>query len=140
MCNAMFLMLFYSTGTPLDLTCISSRALAICWSLFTVITIATYTANLAAHLTVTIPHIPIKNLEELANSAEYIPVVLRGHVLEDIFKVRHLKVLYNLAFIYTERKRTGKPKNFFDPCCCKDQNSQEPIWKRSCFHFYFRTL
>ena len=90
-------MLFYSTGTPLDLTCISSRALAICWSLFTVITIATYTANLAAHLTVTIPYIPIKNLEELANSAEYIPVVLRGHVLEDIFKVRHLKLFTTLV-------------------------------------------
>ena len=55
-----------------------SRALAVFWSLFMVVIFATYTANLAAYLTVTIINLPIKSFEDLANSASVWPIVKKG--------------------------------------------------------------
>ncbi len=65
----------------------SSRVLVIFWSLFSVIIIATYTANLAAFLTVTITNLPIRTLEDLAMSNEYMPLVKAGTNLIELFSV-----------------------------------------------------
>ena len=66
------------SGGTLEAVSVPSRALAIFWSLFMVVVFATYTANLAAYLTVTIINLPITTLEDLAHSAYILPLVKNG--------------------------------------------------------------
>ena len=75
------------SGGTLECVSVSSRTLASFWSLFMVVIFATYTANLAAYLTVTIIHLPISNLEELANSPDILPLVTNGSSLCSYFEV-----------------------------------------------------
>ena len=57
------------------------------WWLFTILMASTYTANLAAFLTVTIAHKPINSLAELAAQSEVYPLFLAGSSLETLFAV-----------------------------------------------------
>ena len=78
---------FSGSGGTLECVSVSSRTLAGFWSLFMVVVFATYTANLVAYLTVTITHLPINNLEELANSPNILPLVTNGSSLCSYFEV-----------------------------------------------------
>lgn len=66
---------------------VSARCLVGFWWLFTILMTSTYTANLAAFLTVTIEEIPINSLQELAQSTQLKPLVKRGSNLFTLFKV-----------------------------------------------------
>ena len=48
---------------------VSTRLLGGTWWFFTLVLVSAYTANLAAVLTVSKPHIPIRNLDDLANQS-----------------------------------------------------------------------
>ena len=58
------------------------------WWVFTIIVISTYTANMAAVLTITIYEKPINSLTELAGQTEIKPLVKTGTNLYTLFKVR----------------------------------------------------
>ncbi len=79
---------FLVTGGEVYPNAISGRVLVGFWWLFTIIISATYTANLAAFLTVTIINNPINSLEQLAASTTVFPLILEGTNLETHFKVR----------------------------------------------------
>jgi hypothetical protein len=61
---------------------------------------STYTANLAAFLTVTIEETPINSLQELAASSQLKPIVKTGSNLETLFKVNSYVILINLPCVY----------------------------------------
>ncbi len=102
----------------------SSRVLVIFWSLFSVIIIATYTANLAAFLTVTIVDLPINTLDDLANSKEIYPLVKKGTSLIELFSVSamfpclalnenwvHISDEY--VKLFNQERPTGSKRTFF---------------------------
>lgn len=66
---------------------LSGRLILSVWWMFTILMLATYTANLAAYLTVTIIDSPINSLEELANHADIRPLIFSGSNLQTLFKV-----------------------------------------------------
>ena len=68
----------------------SGRIMLSFWWLFTILMLATYTANLAAYLTVTIIASPINSLEELADHSEIKPLIFSGSNLHTLFKVNIL--------------------------------------------------
>uniref|UniRef100_A0A914I7R9 Ionotropic glutamate receptor C-terminal domain-containing protein n=1 Tax=Globodera rostochiensis TaxID=31243 RepID=A0A914I7R9_GLORO len=49
---------------------VSTRLLGGSWWVFTLVIVSAYTANLAAVLTVSRPHIPIRNIDDLANQSD----------------------------------------------------------------------
>lgn len=57
------------------------------WWIFTILMAATYTANLAAYLTVTIIDSPINSLEELARHENIRPLIFTGANLHTLFQV-----------------------------------------------------
>ncbi|XP_071131796.1 glutamate receptor 4-like [Mytilus edulis] len=65
---------------------LSGRLILSVWWMFTILMLATYTANLAAYLTVTIIDSPINSLEELANHADIRPLIFSGSNLQTLFK------------------------------------------------------
>ncbi|XP_067672970.1 glutamate receptor ionotropic, delta-1-like [Haliotis asinina] len=65
---------------------ISGRCILGFWWLFTILMASTYTANLAAFLTVTIAEKPINSLTELAAQNEMQPLVKYGSNLYSLFK------------------------------------------------------
>lgn len=72
---------------------VSTRLVAGMWWFFTLIMVSSYTANLAAFLTVENPSEPFKNVKELANQN----VIQYGCKMQgstkDFFKVNNLIVL-----------------------------------------------
>ena len=60
-----------------------------CWWVFTILMMSTYTANLAAYLTVSITVQPINSLAELVAQDEIKPLVKAGTNLPILFKVRY---------------------------------------------------
>ncbi|XP_041364195.1 glutamate receptor ionotropic, delta-2-like [Gigantopelta aegis] len=64
---------------------ISSRCILGFWWVFTILMASTYTANLAAFLTVTIAEKPINSLRELANQDPIKPLVKFGSNLDSLF-------------------------------------------------------
>ncbi len=70
-------------ATPLS---ISGRILGTFWWFFTLIIIATYTANLAAFLTVTRMETPIESLEDLAEQTKIPYGTVNSSSLSDFFK------------------------------------------------------
>lgn len=66
---------------------LSGRLILSVWWMFTILMLATYTANIAAYLTVTIIESPINSLEELANHADIRPLIFSGSNLHTLFKV-----------------------------------------------------
>ena len=70
----------------------SGRTLTVFWCTFTIIMTSTYTANLAAFLTVSITEIPIRNLDDLVAQSEIKPIIKKGTNLISLFSVRRLGV------------------------------------------------
>ncbi|KAI6219195.1 hypothetical protein M3Y99_01669700 [Aphelenchoides fujianensis] len=56
----------------------STRMLGGAWWLFTLVVVSAYTANLAAVLTVSKPHIPIRSLDSLANQSSILYGTIKG--------------------------------------------------------------
>ena len=69
-------------------TSTSGRLVLGIWWMCTILILELYTANLAAFLTIPPAKSPIKNLEELAASPDYKPLVKSGSNLEFLFKVQ----------------------------------------------------
>ncbi|CAC5390408.1 GRIA4 [Mytilus coruscus] len=65
---------------------LSGRLILSVWWIFTILMLATYTANLAAYLTVSIIESPINSLEELANHNDIRPLIFSGSNLHTLFK------------------------------------------------------
>ncbi|XP_052071213.1 glutamate receptor 3-like [Mytilus californianus] len=65
---------------------LSGRLILSVWWIFTILMLATYTANLAAYLTVTIIESPINSLEELANHNDIRPLIFSGSNLHTLFQ------------------------------------------------------
>lgn len=66
---------------------VSARCLVGFWWLFTILMSSTYTANLAAFLTVTIEGSPVNSLTELAESSDLRPLVKQGSNPYTLFQV-----------------------------------------------------
>lgn len=66
---------------------VSSRMILAFWWLFTILIVSSYTANLAAFLTVTILDKPIDTLEDLAHNDEITPLVKTGTNIYSLFRV-----------------------------------------------------
>ncbi|XP_074651562.1 glutamate receptor 2-like [Tubulanus polymorphus] len=79
-------------GGDITLRCVSSRTLASVWSLFTLILVSTYTANLAAFLTVEKLLTPIRDVEELAYHNTILYGTRGGGSTEDFFKYSNIPV------------------------------------------------
>ena len=76
----------------------SGRIVASAWSLFTLILISSYTANLAAFLTIERMHTPIESVEELAAQSE-----IKYGTIESGSTLAFFKVRDNCAFTYIVR-------------------------------------
>lgn len=68
-------------------TSASGRVVLGIWWICTILLLQLYTANLAAYLTIPPAKSPIKNIEQLAASSEYKPLVKTGSNLDFLFKV-----------------------------------------------------
>lgn len=68
-------------------TSASGRVVLGIWWICTILLLQLYTANLAAYLTIPPAKSPIKNIEQLAASSEYKPLVKTGSNLDFLFQV-----------------------------------------------------
>ncbi|CAF0743543.1 unnamed protein product [Rotaria sordida] len=73
-------------GTDLTPTAPSTRMISCLWSFFTLILVSSYTANLAAFLTVQRMQTPIENADDLAQQTEIAYGVQRGGSTENFFR------------------------------------------------------
>ena len=90
-------MLCFILAGAISAKLISWNVLAIFWSLFTVIIIATYTVYLTAYLTVTVTTLPIHNIEDLANSPDFTLIVEKGTMYVSLFAVSYKLYELNMA-------------------------------------------
>lgn len=65
----------------------STRMLGGAWWMFTLVIVSAYTANLAAVLTVSKPHIPIKSLDDLANQSTISYGTIKGGSTMQFFQI-----------------------------------------------------
>ncbi|XP_033111554.1 glutamate receptor ionotropic, delta-2-like isoform X2 [Anneissia japonica] len=84
-------------NTPIS---ISGRILSAAWWMFALIIIATYTANLAAFLTVTRMENPINSLEDLAYQKKVSYGTINGSSLEKYFEKRKHTGIYEILWNY----------------------------------------
>ncbi len=92
--------------------------IACVWNFFTLILISSYTANLAAFITVQRMSIPLENVEALSRQTEIKYGPVKGGSTENFFKVKHLSFitlviihLFNfklLSFIRIQKSRHFK--------------------------------
>lgn len=68
------------------------------WWIFTILMLSTYTANLAAYLTVNIIESPINSLGELAEQDEIKPLIFSGSNLHTLFQVNILSTPFIIYF------------------------------------------
>ncbi|CAF4796115.1 unnamed protein product, partial [Rotaria socialis] len=73
-------------GTDLNPTAPSTRMISCLWSFFTLIIVSSYTANLAAFLTVQRMQTPIENAEDLASQTKIAYGFQRGGSTENFFR------------------------------------------------------
>ncbi|XP_076073239.1 glutamate receptor 4-like isoform X1 [Mytilus galloprovincialis] len=76
---------FFEQGVDPRPTTFSGRSMLGFWWVFTILMTSTYTANLAANLTVSIAEQPINSLEELVGQTEIEPLVKSGTNLHTLF-------------------------------------------------------
>ncbi|XP_071946454.1 glutamate receptor ionotropic, delta-2-like isoform X3 [Antedon mediterranea] len=84
-------------NTPIS---ISGRILSAAWWMFALIIIATYTANLAAFLTVTRMENPINSLEDLAYQKKISYGTINGSSLQKYFEKRKHTGIYEIMWSY----------------------------------------
>lgn len=75
-------------GTDINPKSPSVRFISSLWSFFTLIIISSYTANLAAFLTVQRLQTPIENVEDLSKQTEIQYGTLKGGSTEQFFRVK----------------------------------------------------
>ncbi len=75
------------SGTDINPKSPSIRLISCVWSFFTLILISSYTANLAAFLTVQRLQTPIENVEDLSRQTEIHYGTLKGGSTEQFFRV-----------------------------------------------------
>ena len=80
---------YFYTGTDINPTAPSVRVISCVWSFFTLILISSYTANLAAFLTVQRMQNPIENADELSKQTDIKYGPVRGGSTETFFKVKY---------------------------------------------------
>lgn len=95
--------MFYSSPRA-----ISTRTLASLWWFFTLIMISSYTANLAAFLTVSRMASPIESAEDLAKQNKILYGAKDGGSTKQFFKVHVDNLLYSPSFICQTKITTGK--------------------------------
>ncbi|CAL1534207.1 unnamed protein product, partial [Lymnaea stagnalis] len=101
-----------SQGSEFQPKSSSGRIVLGFWWVFTIILVSTYTANMAAVLTITIYDKPINSLAELASQSEIKPLVKVGSNLETLLqeakdsiyrKIWHMKIESGLIVITNEQ-------------------------------------
>ncbi len=86
-------------GTEINPRSPSVRLISIVWAFFTLILISSYTANLAAFLTVQRMQTPIENVEDLSKQTEIKYGCIKSGSTENFFKVKYKiknKKYYNI--------------------------------------------
>lgn len=83
---------FMQQGGELSPRSISGRIVGACWWFFTLILISSYTANLAAFLTVERMVAPINSPEDLASQTEVEYGTLYHGATWDFFRVSHFNI------------------------------------------------
>ncbi|XP_052069391.1 glutamate receptor-like [Mytilus californianus] len=83
---------FVEQGGDAQPRSLSGRVMLSFWWIFTILMSATYTANLAAYLTVTIIDSPINSLEELARHEDIRPLIFSGANLHTLFQTAKTSV------------------------------------------------
>ncbi|XP_076075595.1 glutamate receptor-like isoform X1 [Mytilus galloprovincialis] len=83
---------FVEQGGDAQPRSLSGRVMLSFWWIFTILMAATYTANLAAYLTVTIIDSPINSLEELARHENIRPLIFTGANLHTLFQTAKTSV------------------------------------------------
>ena len=91
--NSLFL--FYQ-GTDLNPRAPSVRLVSCVWAFFTLILISSYTANLAAFLTVQRMQTPIENAEDLSRQTDIKYGSVKSGSTQDFFKVNKIKEFFKL--------------------------------------------
>uniref|UniRef100_A0A1I8J9X4 PBPe domain-containing protein n=1 Tax=Macrostomum lignano TaxID=282301 RepID=A0A1I8J9X4_9PLAT len=84
-------------GSDISPRAASSRLVGVIWWFFTLILISSYTANLAAFLTVELVVMPIKNAEELSNQTAIEYGLLSGGSTEAFFETSHIATYSRMA-------------------------------------------
>jgi ionotropic glutamate receptor len=85
--NRIFLILLLIQGTDINPRAPSVRLISCVWAFFTLILISSYTANLAAFLTVQRLQTPIENVEDLSKQTEIKYGTVKSGATEQFFKV-----------------------------------------------------
>ena len=83
----LYLFLYKKTGSDINPKALSTRLVGGVWWFFTLIIISSYTANLAAFLTVEKVDLSITNVEELANQTKTAYGTFYGGSTMNFFKV-----------------------------------------------------
>lgn len=101
---------FMQQGGELSPRSLSGRIVGACWWFFTLILISSYTANLAAFLTVERMVAPINSPEDLASQTEVEYGTLYHGATWDFFRVSYM--IYYVYFIYQDTKVNQLFSNF----------------------------
>jgi ionotropic kainate glutamate receptor 2 len=91
-------------GCDLNPRSISTRIIGAIWWFFTLILISSYTANLAAFLTVDRSITPIESVEDLASQSKISYGALEGGSTMTFFRVSHFLTYKKLSKFYSGLK------------------------------------
>ena len=93
---------------------ISSRTVASFWWFFTLIMISSYTANLAAFLTIERMEAPINSVEDLAKQSKIKYGCLQSGSTNAFFRVNQVGIsIENVYFVESNSKSTWCPNKFW---------------------------
>ncbi|CAK5053203.1 unnamed protein product [Meloidogyne enterolobii] len=93
-CNTLWYVLstMLKGGCDFGPRAVSTRLLGASWWMFTLVIVSAYTANLAAVLTVSRPHIPIRDIDDLANQSDISYGTINGGSTMQFFQVKKIKI------------------------------------------------
>lgn len=89
------------TGSELMPKALSTRIIGGIWWFFTLIIISSYTANLAAFLTVERMDSPVDSADDIAKQTKIEYGVVKDGATMSFFKVQNAQVILSCGFIYT---------------------------------------